>query len=100
VWEPRVDAVVVTKVALVMVEAKIRQPRAAIGQLLDYGWRAAHTPELIPYADRPVILQLVVPFVDPAIERTCMAHNIQLVEYRPDWVIAYMQERGLIPRGV
>ena len=97
VWMPMADAVVVTNDAVYIIEAKIRYPRQAIGQLLDYKLRAYNTPELKRFLDRPVIPVLVTPLYDPEIEETCRLHGIVYDVYTPPWVIEYMREVKLIP---
>jgi len=98
VWLPCADAIVVTDTHLYVVEAKIRNPRQAIGQLLDYVRRVPETPELAPYAGRPIVAVLVVPFADPELVKTCKQFNIDVREFRPKWVEEYMKDIGLLPR--
>lgn len=97
VWQPWVDAIVVTPQYLYVIEAKIRNPRMAIGQLLDYAERVPYTPELARWLPREIIKLLVIPFRDPMIVDLCRKYGIQVDVYRPQWVIDYMREVGLIP---
>jgi len=98
VWLPTADSVVITEDAIYIIEAKIRQPRAAVGQLLDYKLQLPKTPEFKRYLDRPIYCVLVVPYPDPMLRELCETHGIIMDVYRPNWVIDYMRERGLLPR--
>lgn len=100
-WAPMADAVVVTRDTIWVVEAKIRYPRHAIGQLLDYARRVYQTPTLMPYiAGRRVQPLLVVPLSDDELRRTCEMYGIVVDVFTPCWVIDYMVEVGMIPERV
>ena len=97
VWLPTADAVVVDGSYIYVIEAKIRQPRAAIGQLLDYARRVPETPDLRRFLPREVVKVLVVPLKDPELEKTCEMYGIKVDYFCPQWVLDYMREVKLIP---
>ena len=97
VWTPWADAVVVTSDSIDVIEAKIRNPRQAIGQLQDYARRVPLTPELARFLPRPIRMILVVPLYDPELAKTCAQFGIILDVFCPAWVIEYMREVKLIP---
>lgn len=103
------DAVVVTPRELVVVEASLRSDTGDPSKLVTYGRLVPHTPELKPYLDRPLVLELVVAVEDPVV--TAVAHDlgIRTKVYRPPWLPEYLaqlhrrerrpaQARGLLPR--
>lgn len=96
-WKAFADAVVVTDSTIDVIEAKIRNPRQAIGQLLDYARRVPYTPELKRYLGRAIRKILVIPLKDPEIEKTAAEYGIVVDYYTPKWVLDYMREVGLIP---
>lgn len=97
VWTPTADAVVVTKTRIYIVEAKIRNPRQAMGQLLDYARRLPETPELQRFMGREIVKLLVVPFDDPELRQTCAMYGVQMETFIRPWVVDYMREVKLIP---
>jgi len=97
VWLPTADAVVITDDFINLIEAKIRQPRAALGQLLDYAERIPKTPELKRYLDRGIKKILVIPLQDPEFERIALSYGIQIEYFTTPWVLEYLREVKLIP---
>jgi len=97
VWMPTADAIVVTKERIYVVEAKIRNPRNALGQLVDYARRLPNTPELKRFFPREIVKLLVIPLEDPELIMTARELGINIDVYRPDWVIDYLREVKLIP---
>ena len=96
VWMAYADAVVVTDDAIWIIEAKIRNPRTAIGQLLDYRERLKVTPEFKQWLNRPIKLLLVIPIPAPEIESLAKNYGIEVDHYLPEWVANYMREVGLL----
>ncbi len=97
-WAPFADAVVVLKDRIIVIEAKIRQPRTAIGQLIDYVRRVPATPQLTPYlGGRSIFGLLVTPFYDDEIKKTCEENGLLYDTFLPCWVLDYMVEVKLIP---
>jgi len=97
VWQPFADAIVVTRDTLWVIEAKVRNPTGAIGQLKRYILSVYETPELKPYLDRPVKGLLVMPLRHPIIERFALLEGIYVDYYCPRWVEDYLREVGVIP---
>ena len=96
VWHRYADAVVITDDAVVLIEAKVHNPRTGIGYLLDYSQLLNSTPELKPYLNRPVRLQLVVPVPDPILRSACEQSGIEFVQYLPEWLKPILREKNLI----
>jgi len=97
IWQPFADAVVVTKDTIWIIEAKIRNPTGAVGQLKRYVMAAYETPELKKYMDRPVKGLLVMALRNPEIERFALMEGIQVDYYMPKWVADYLREVGVLP---
>ena len=89
----RVDGVVWLPNLYLLVEAKIREPAHAIGQLLLYKALAEKTQDLPSYDGQPFRLTLVVPWSLDWIKQAVQAHNMDLQIFLPAWVEAYVRER-------
>ena len=89
----RVDAVAWTPDAYYIIEAKIRDPFEGLGRLIVYALEAQETEDLPEYSGQPIVPRLVVPFVIERDRRAAFAHDIELVEFHPPWIDAYVQER-------
>ena len=90
---PRVDAVIWTPPAYWLIEAKIREPKAAIGDLLVYKALAEHTPDLPNYDGQPIRMRLVVPWALDWIKQAAQDHGMELIVFLPPWVEGYVRER-------
>ncbi len=86
------DAVVITKEKVIIVEAKLRGTVGAISQLEFYGHLFKETPEFAAYANRPVELRLVAPWVDPDAENFARSKGIVVMYFTPGWIAAYVDE--------
>jgi hypothetical protein len=84
------DAAVVTDRELIIVEAKVKASPAAPGQLHLYAELVPYTPDLQPYLDRPLVLQLLCAVQDPAVSRLCVKFGIREVVYVPEWLPIYL----------
>jgi len=93
-WRRYADAVVITTGSLLLIEAKIRDPIAGIGALINYKTLIPQTPELKQYLHLQVVPILVAPIERPDIKALCKANGIQFELYRPDWIIPYLKETG------
>ena len=96
VWRPsrrRVDAVAWSEDSYFIVEGKIRDPFEGLGRLIVYAEEARATPDLPGYTGQPIIPRLVVPFVSERDRRAALAHDLELVEFRPEWIADYVKER-------
>ena len=89
----RVDGVVWLPNLYLLVEAKIREPAHAIGQLLLYKALAEKTPDLPAYEGQPFRLTLVVPWSLDWIRQAAQAHDMDLQLFLPAWVEDYVRER-------
>lgn len=80
------DAVVITPVEVVIIEAKMWDPGNALGKVLEYLKLARQTPELVPYLDRPFVGEVVTGQHDPLAERVIREAGVRYVHYEPDWI--------------
>ncbi|NVM22288.1 MAG: hypothetical protein HWN68_10975 [Desulfobacterales bacterium] len=90
---PRVDAVRWLPDSYILIEAKLRDIKAGIGDLLYYRSLIPETLDLPYYAGQPIITRLVVPFEYEWIKRSATASGIELVVQWYDWVSDYVKER-------
>jgi hypothetical protein len=94
-WRPYADAAVVWRGLLVMVEAKLTDPKRGLSALLDYKDQVHRTPELAKWRNRPLQLRLVTPRPDPRLIQVCSTHGILFDVYAPAWAVEYLASRGL-----
>jgi len=94
-WRYWIDAVVILRDRMVLIEGKLRNPQDGIGQLLLYRSLLPETPELKPYRGLPIEARIVVPREDPRIIAFAHANNIVVDIYRPEWALEYLRELGL-----
>lgn len=90
---PRVDAVKWTPGAYYLIEAKIRDIKAGIGDLTYYRIQAEQAPDLPYYDGQPIVLRLVVPWMIDWIRVATDAAGIEVVVFEPDWIKEYVEER-------
>ncbi len=90
---PRIDATAWTPQGYWLVEAKIREAKSAIGDLLVYGALAAKTEDLPGYTGQPFHLRLIVPWALDWIQQAAAAHGMELRIYLPAWVEQYVRDR-------
>lgn len=95
-WRKYTDATVINPPYLDLIECKIWSPEKGFTDLLEYRELLPQTPELEEFKDLTVRLFLVIPFVRPHWESMASKYEINLVIWRPDWVVPFLQERGLI----
>jgi hypothetical protein len=93
-WKYMVDAVVVTDKEIIVIEGELRRPSMKIGQLKMYGELVRQTPELAPYLDRPIRKILVTPREDPLLLDQAGREGVEVVFYRPLWVMEYLRTLG------
>jgi len=94
-WRFWVDAVVILRDKMVLLEGKIRKPAEGLGQLLLYKALLPQTPELSPYAALPVEMLLVTPRPDPRVIGVAASLGIKIEIYTKDWVQEYLRSVGL-----
>jgi hypothetical protein len=95
-WRLYADAVVGWKGLLVLVEAKLRNPKVGVGYLLQYAPLVHQTPELSAYIGRPIQMRLVTPREDPRVIQFAASHNIIVDIFYKPWVGEYLRELGLM----
>lgn len=90
---PRVDAVKWLPGAYYLIEAKIRDIKAGIGDLSYYKGMIAQTKDLPYYEGQPVILRLVVPWMIDWIRSAADAAGVEVVVFWSEWIADYVKER-------
>lgn len=90
---PRVDAVKWTDKAYYLIEAKIRDIKAGIGDLSYYRGMAKRTPDLPFYDGQPIVLRLVVPWMIDWIRVAADEAQVEVVVFWADWIAEYVKER-------
>ena len=90
---PRVDAVKWTPEKYYLIEAKIRDIKAGIGDLSYYKGMLASTPDLPYYDKQPMVLRLVVPWMIEWVQVAADAAGVEVVVSHQDWIDDYVKER-------
>lgn len=90
---PRVDAVKWTPNKYILIEAKIRDIKAGIGDLSYYRGMAERAPDLPFYDGQPIVLQLVVPWMIDWIKVAAEAAKVEVVVFFVEWIADYVKER-------
>lgn len=90
---PRVDAVKWLPDRYYLLEAKIRDIKAGIGDLSYYKGMIASTPDLPFYEGQPVVLRLVVPWMIDWIRVAADAAGVEVVVSHQPWIDDYVKER-------
>jgi hypothetical protein len=93
-WRFWIDAVVILKNAMVLIEGKIRKPAEGIGQVLLYRSLLPQTPELEPYKHLPVRMVIVTPRPDPRIIEFANTYGLTIDIYTKPWVQEYLRSLG------
>lgn len=95
-WRKYTDAIVVNPPHLDIIEAKIWYPEKGITDLLEYRELLEETPELNEFLKLTKRLILVIPISRPHWLRMAKRYEVNLIVWRPDWVVPHLQKRGLI----
>lgn len=90
---PRVDAVRWQANKYYLIEAKIRDIKAGIGDLSYYRNMIPLTKDLPFYEGQPVVCRVVVPWMIDWIRAAADAAQIEVVVFKADWIDAYVEER-------
>ncbi len=90
---PRVDAVKWTEAAYYIIEAKIRDIKAGIGDLSYYRNMVPSTLDLPFYDGQPLVCRLVVPWMIDWIKSAADAAQVEVIVYWSDWIADYVKER-------
>lgn len=86
------DVVVITPSELVVIEASIRSDTGDPSKLVVYGRLVPFTPELKPYLDRRLVLELVVAIEDPVVRMVAQELGIRTRVFKPDWLPLYVAQ--------
>ena len=92
-WHPRVDAVKWLPDRYYLIEAKIRDVKTGIGDLLYYRSIIDKTTDLPFYEGQPVICRLVCPWSYDWIADIARTNNIEIVVRNYPWIAEYVKER-------
>jgi len=90
---PRVDAVKWTRERYYLIEAKIRDIKAGIGDLSYYRGMIPNTPDLPFYDGQEIVCRLVVPWMIDWIRTAAEAAQVDVVVFSADWIDDYVKER-------
>ena len=92
---PVADAVVLLEREVHIIEAKIRDERGKIEQLLIYRWLFPKTPEFKEHWHKRIRTILLTPKDQGQFEEFLKMYDIEVVYYRPAWILEYL---GTLPR--
>lgn len=90
---PRVDAVKWTRDRYYIIEAKIRDIKAGIGDLSYYRGMIPNTPDLPFYHGQEIVTRLVVPWMIDWVQAAADAAQVEVVVFEQDWIADYVRER-------
>jgi len=90
---PRVDAVKWTPDKYYIIEAKIRDIKAGIGDLSYYRGMIPGTPDLPFYDGQEIVCRLVVPWMIEWIQAAADAARVEVVVHIEPWIADYVKER-------
>ena len=90
---PRVDAVRWTESEYILVEAKLRDIKAGIGDLMYYRTMVQATKDLPWYDGQKISYLLVIPWMLEWVQWAADEAGIEVVVFSPEWVEEYVRER-------
>lgn len=90
---PRVDAVRWEDGKYILIEAKLRDMKAGIGDLTYYRAMAAKTPDLPYYNGQPIVCRLAIPFNLEWVKWVANEAGVEIDIFWIDWVGDYVKER-------
>jgi hypothetical protein len=90
---PRVDAVRWEPDKYYLIEAKLRDIKAGIGDLSYYKGMAEKAPDLPFYDGQPIVCRLVVPWMIDWIKTGADAAGVEVVVFHLAWIDDYVKER-------
>ena len=90
---PRVDAVKWTADKYYLIEAKIRDIKAGIGDLMYYKAQAALAPDLPYYDNQVIVTRLVIPWMIDWMRAAADAAEIDVVVFEAECIADYVRER-------
>ena len=94
-WRLFADAVVGWHGLLILIEAKLRNPKLGLGYLLQYEPLVKQTPELKAYMQRPLQLRLVTCRQDPRVITPAAAHGVIVDIFKRPWAEEYLRSIGM-----
>jgi hypothetical protein len=89
------DAVVVRSTEVVLIETAIRPALGKISTLHGYSRLAKVTPELAPFRDLPLRLELVGCIYDPVLDQLCREQGIKYVTWTTPASLDYLRTLAL-----
>ena len=90
---PRVDAVKWLPNVYYLIEAKIRDIKAGIGDLLYYKAQAEKAPDLPFYEGQPIVCRLVIPWMIDWMRAAADDAGIDIAVFETAWIADYVRER-------
>lgn len=92
---PRVDAVAWTPDEYLIIEAKLRDIKAGIGDLMYYYYEAQRAPDLPNYDGQPIKKRLIIPWMIDWMHEAARTADIEVVVYVRPWLEEYIKDRQL-----
>ena len=92
-WRPEVDALVIQKGGIVLLEAKIQKFMDGLSKLPVYKSLIPTTPELLKYRAYPVELRLLIPASVAWVVASAHAQNILVIVDAPDYILDAWNDR-------
>jgi len=87
---PEVDALVIYPDKLVLIEAKILRWVDGLSHLVVYKALIPDTPELETYAQRPVVMRMVIPFTQENMRSVADRMGVEIVEFTTPAIDEYL----------
>ena len=91
------DAIVVTPVAIYIIEAKMVAVAGALAQLEEYYALAPLSPELKPFLPRTIRMMLLVAVDDNYVHTAAELKGIEVVIFSPQWAADYVADKYMRP---
>lgn len=92
---PRVDAVAWTPDVYYIIEAKIRDIKTGIGDLMYYRNMIPLTLDLPFHDGQPIVCRLIVPWSIDWVTHAALMADVEIVVFKPEWIDDYIRERQL-----
>ncbi len=89
---PEVDALVIRKPHLILIEAKIFKWLDGIAKLPVYEGLLKSTPELAQYKEYDHSMILCTPWTTETINAAATAQNVKIDVFNPPWIQGYVEE--------
>jgi len=92
-WRPEVDALVITDVAVTLIEAKIQKYMDGLSKLPVYRDLIPTTPELVEYRHLSVNMVLLLPAQVDWVEAAAKKSGVKVVVEAPDFIKEAWEDR-------